>query len=80
MNDAWVVRKLGLAYLSWEDCQEKDVQMVTGFDPLSKFLSQIPSKASDPMRIYSHLANWKYLGELDFADMYWQLIFKLETM
>ena len=80
VNDAWVVKKQCAAHLSWEECQEKDVRMVTGFDPLNKFLSQIPSKASDPMKIYSSLASWKHLGELDFADMYWQLKFKLETM
>ena len=79
VNDAWVVKKQGSAHLKWEDCSEKDVRMVTGFDPVNKYLSPIPSKASDPMAIYTSLANWKYLGELDFADMYWQLKFKLET-
>ena len=80
VNDAWVVKKQGSAHLKWEDCTEKDVRMVTGFDPVNKYLSPIPSKANDPMSIYTHLANWKYLGELDFADMYWQLKFNLETL
>ena len=80
VNDAWVVKKQGSAHLKWEDCTEKDVRMVTGFDPVNKYLSPIPSKANDPMTIYTHLATWKYLGELDFADMYWQLRFNLETM
>ena len=80
VNDAWVVKKQGSAHLKWEVCQEKDVRMVTGFDPVNKYLSPIPSKASDPMMIYTHLASWKYLGELDFADMYWQLRFNLDTM
>ena len=41
VNDAWVVKKQGSAHLKWEECQEKDVRMVTGFDPVNKFLSQI---------------------------------------
>ena len=45
VNDAWVVKKQGSAHLKWEECQEKDVRMVTGFDPVNKYLSQIPSKA-----------------------------------
>ena len=80
INDSWVVKKQGSAHKKWEDCTEKDVRMVTGFDPVNKYLSQIPSKASDPILVYTHLASWKYLGELDFADMYWQLKFSLETM
>ena len=80
INDSWVVKKQGSAHKSWEECTEKDVRMVTGFDPVNKYLNQIPSKASDPIMIYTHLASWKYLGELDFADMYWQLKFNLDTM
>ena len=29
--------------------------------------------------IYTHLANWKHLGELDFSDIYWQLNFDVEN-
>ena len=79
INDAWVVKKQGSAHLKWEDCKVDDVRMVTGFDPVNKYLSPIPSKANDPMMIYTNLASWKYLGELDFADMYWQIKFNLET-
>ena len=31
------------------------------------------------MKIYTHLANWKILGEIDFADFYWQIKFNLES-
>ena len=80
IKDSWVVKKQGSAHKRWEECTEKDVRMVTGFDPVNKYLNQIPSKASDPIMVYTHLASWKYLGELDFADMYWQLKFSLDTM
>ena len=77
--DAWVVKKPAFAKLPWEECQEKHVRLVTGFDPLNKYLKQIPPKASNPMSVYTSLAGWKYLGELDFTDMYWQLHMRLTT-
>ena len=80
VNDSWVVKKQSSAHKSWEECDEKDVRVVTGFDPVNKYLSPVPSKATDPMSIYSNLANWQYLGELDFKDFHWQLPFGLETM
>ena len=46
----------------------------------NKFLKQIPPRASNPISVYSTLAKWKFMGELDFADMYWQLKLRLETM
>ena len=80
VNDAWVVKKQKAAYKKWEECTADDVRMVTGFDPVNKYLSPIPSKANDPMMIYTHLASWNFLGELDFADFYWQLKFNMQTM
>ena len=77
--DSWVIKKAAFAHLPWEQCEEKHVRLVTGFDPLNKFLKQIPPKASNPMTIYTSLAKWKFLGELDFTDMYWQLHLRLQT-
>ena len=79
INDSWVVKKTSFAKLSWDQCEEKHVRLVTAFDALNKFLKQIPPKTSDPMMIYTRLANWKILGELDFSDMYWQLRFNLNN-
>ena len=31
------------------------------------------------MTVYTSLAKWKFLGELDFTDMYWQLHLRLQT-
>ena len=72
-------KKQASASKKWEDCLEKNVRVVTAFDTVNKYLYQIPSKAADPMSIYTHISNWKVLGELDFADMYWQLKFDLDT-
>ena len=75
--DSWVMKKPAYAKLSWEECEEKHVRLVTGFDPLNKFLKQIPPKASNPMTVYTSLARWNFLGELDFTDMYWQIQVRL---
>ena len=79
INDSWVVKKPAFSSLSWDKCEEKHVRLVTAFDGLNKFLKQIPPKATDPMLIYTRLANWTYLGEVDFSDMYWQLRFNLNN-
>ena len=57
--DSWVVKKPAYAHLHWEQCEEKHVRLVTGFDPLNKFLKQIPPKASNPMTVYTSLSKWK---------------------
>ena len=77
--DSWVVKKPAYANLPWDKCEEKHVRLVTGFDPLNKFLKQIPPKASNPMTIYTSIASWNYMGEIDFSDMYWQMKIRLET-
>ena len=79
VNDSWVVKKPAYSHLPWDQCEEKHVRLVTAFDPLNKFLKQIPPKTTNPMLIYTHLANWKHLGELDFSDMYWQLKFDIHN-
>ena len=77
--DSWVVKKPAFANLPWDKCEEKHVRLVTGFDPLNKFLKQIPPKATNPMTLYTSIASWNYMGELDFSDMYWQLKMRLDT-
>ena len=79
VNDSWVIRKQSAVHKKWQDCTENDVRLITGFDPVNKFLNQIPSKATDPMKIYTSLANWKHIAQLDFRDFYWQLCFGMET-
>ena len=77
--DSWVVKKPAFASLPWDKCEEQHVRLVTGFDPLNKFLRQIPPKASNPMTLYTSIASWTYMGECDFTDMYWQIKLRMDT-
>ena len=38
-----------------------------------------PGKVTTTETIYTSLAKWDYIAELDFADFYYQLPFKVET-
>ena len=77
VNNSWVIKKASSAKKSWEECQSKDVRLVTGFDYLNKFLKAVPSKVQKFEQIYTSISQWKYIGELDFSDMYWQMKFNL---
>ena len=77
--DSWVVKKPAFASLPWDKCEDQHVRLVTGFDPLNKFLKQIPPKASNPMTLYTSIASWTYMGECDFTDMYWQIKLRMDT-
>ena len=46
---------------------------------MNKYLRDPPGKVTKTEQIYSALANWKIIGELDFSDFYFQLPFKNET-
>ena len=46
---------------------------------MNKYLRDPPGKVTKTEQIYSALANWKLIGELDFSDFYFQLPFKNET-
>ena len=41
-----------------------------GLDPLNKFLIDLPGpvRAQETESIYTAMANWEYMGELDFSD------------
>ena len=65
--------------MSWENCAEKDVRLVVGFDKMNRFLKDPPGKVTKTDQIYSSLANRKVMGELDFSDFYFQLPFKTDT-
>ena len=75
VNNSWVVKKGHAASKSWDQCCSKDVRVVTGFDYLNKYLKAIPSKVNKFQTIYTSITQWKYMGEMDFKDMYWQLKF-----
>ena len=51
-----------------------------GSDKLNKYLRDPPGKVTKTEQIYSALANWKVVGELDFSDFYFQMLLRNETL
>ena len=78
-HNSWVVKKPSAASLPWEKCTVKDVRLVVGLDPLNKFLREPPGKITKTETIYSALASWEFMGELDFSDFYFQIKFNMNT-
>ena len=52
---------------------------MVGLDPLNKYLSDPPGKVTTTDTIYSSLAQWQYMGELDFSDFYYQIKFRQDS-
>ena len=44
--------------------------MVVAFDSLNKFIRDVPGKITKTDQIYSSLAQWENIGEIDFRDCY----------
>ena len=78
-HNSWVVKKPSAAAIPWDKCTIKDVRLVVGLDPLNKFLMDPPGKITKTEAIYTSLANWEYMGELDFSDFYFQIKFRTDT-
>ena len=78
-HNSWVVKKPSSASKPWEKCTVKDVRLVVGLDPLNKFLADPPGKITKTDAIYSALASWEFMGELDFSDFYFQIKFRNST-
>ena len=75
INNSWLVKKPSSAGRKLEQLGPNDVRLVTAFNHLNQFLRPIPPKVTKPEKIYTSIAKWKYMGELDFRDMYWQIPF-----
>ena len=77
--NAWIVRKSSAAGKSIEKCSVDDVRVVTACDKLNAYLKASSSKAQKSEEIYAALASWRFMSELDFRDVYFQLPFDLEN-
>ena len=75
-HNSWVVKKPSAATKSWEECTVNDARFVVGLDPLNKFLADPPGKVTKTNYIYASLANWEFMGEIDF---YFQIKFRTHT-
>ena len=53
--------------------RKDDVRMVVAFDSLNKFIRDVPGKITKTNQIYSSLAQWENIGEIDFRDCYHQV-------
>ena len=78
-HNSWIIKKPSAATIPWDKCTVKDVRMVVGLDPLNKFLMDPPGKITKTESIYTAMANWEYMGELDFSDFYFQIKFRTDT-
>ena len=78
-HNSWVVKKPSSANKPWDKCTTQDVRLVVGLDPLNKFLADPPGKITKTDSIYSALASWEFMGELDFSDFYFQIKFRNST-
>ena len=79
INNAWIIKKSLAVQKRWEECTVADVRLVTAFDFLNQYLQSSPSKAASYDIIYSSIAGWRYMSELDFSDMYFQMKFDTST-
>ena len=78
-HNAWVVRKQSSTHKPWEECPVKDVRLVVGLDPMNKFLSDPPGKVTKTEHVFTAIANWEFLGELDLTDAYFQIKFRTDS-
>ena len=73
-----MVKKPSTAAIPWDKCTVKDVRLVVGLNPLNKFLMDPPGKITKTESIYTTMANWEYMGELDFSDFYFEIKFRTD--
>ena len=78
-HNAWVVKKPSSSHKSWDQCETKDVRLVVGLDPLNKFLKDPPGKVTKTEQVFSSIAGWQFLGEIDFSDCYFQIPFNQDS-
>ena len=79
INNSWLVKKPSATGKKWDQLESKDVRVLTAFDHLNKYIRAIPPEVVKSGKVYTTIAKWKVMGELDFRDMYWQIPFRTET-
>ena len=66
-HNTWVVKKPSATSKRWEKCTLKDTRLVVSLHPINKFLVDLPpGKVTETDFIYTALANWEFMGKLDF--------------
>ena len=72
-NNAFLVKKQSAIKKHWDQCTIKDVRLVTSFQVLQKHTVTIPAKVTNKENIHQRLANWTFMAEFDFTNMFYQL-------
>ena len=72
-NNAFLVKKQSAILKHWDQCSIKDVRLVTSFQVLQKFILNVPAKVINKENIHQRLSNWKYMAEIDFTNIFYQL-------
>ena len=75
-NNAFLVKKQSAVGKKWNDCSTKDVRLVTSFQVLQKFILNIPAKVVNKEKIHQRCANFKFMAEFDFTNMFYQIKMK----
>ena len=78
-NNSWITQKPSASGKPLEQCTVNDICLVMGFDPVNKYLQDLPGKVTTHAAIYSNLAKWQVMAKLDFRDFYHQIKFKTDT-
>ena len=58
-NNSFLVKKQAATSKSWDQCELKDVRLVTAFTQLQQFIKNIPAKVIRYDKILQACANWK---------------------
>ena len=80
ISNSWITKKPSSANKPFKQCSLHNVRLIVGFDPINKFLWDPPGKVTTRDAIYTNLAKWKVMAELDFSDFYHQIKFKTESL
>ena len=75
-NNSFLVKKQSAVNKKWDECSTKDVRLVTSFQVLQKYILNIPAKNVNKEKIHQRCANFKYLAEFDFTNMFYQIKMK----
>ena len=75
-NNSFLVKKQAASSKPWDQCDLKDVRLVTSFCQLQDFIQTILAKVVKYDKILQACANWKYIAEFDLSNMFFQMFLK----
>ena len=79
LSNCWMVLKPSSAGKPPDQCKPEDVRIVTGYDGLNPYLKQKPGKVTPVEQVFTSIASWKVMGQIDYKNMFWQVPIKNDT-